>query len=280
MEPKRPKLPATLDKVVLTPLDDLRDFSEPAAYYLKLGNDFVSVSLFDDFVFAGGDADQIEGRDGDDVLMGQRGNDSVYGGAGDDFIDGGTDDDVLGGRTGNDVLIGGDGNDVIDADDVGFIGGPPPGRDQLFGGDGNDSLDGGAGRDRLYGGRGRDTIDGGSGNDRHWGGGGADMFEIGPGRDHFRGGKGGDSYVIGFDAGTKNVIHDFCRLTDTLDIGGPEVAASPLIVSVARVKKGVLIELDLADPVAVELRGFGKKGFALEMIEDFRPELWIWEGPC
>jgi hypothetical protein len=116
--------------------------------------------------FGGG----VKGDDGDDVLIGIRGEggrgDDLLavtiglGGAGDDILrcfppdawchlDGGFGDDVLTGGTGLDQLLGRRGNDVMHggANFDGLVGGP--GDDRLVGGAGGDHLEGDSGADRL-----------------------------------------------------------------------------------------------------------------------------------
>jgi Ca2+-binding RTX toxin-like protein len=70
-------------------------------------------------------ANQLEGRDGNDILFGFEGKDSLWGGNNDDTLHGGDDNDTLRGENGNDTLNGG------------------AGIDDLYGGDGHDVLDGG-----------------------------------------------------------------------------------------------------------------------------------------
>ncbi|MFO7902095.1 MAG: hypothetical protein R6U98_05505, partial [Pirellulaceae bacterium] len=74
---------------------------------------------------------QIEGKDGNDLIIGGSGNDLLRGGRGNDTLEGG------------------------------------PGADTLEGGRGNDTLKGQGGTDHLYGGRGNDSLYGGSGDDRY-----------------------------------------------------------------------------------------------------------------
>lgn len=99
----------------------------------------------------------VMGTDGDDVLCGLNGQADV--------LDGGEGNDILIGFGGNDTLIGGPGQDTL-------IGGPGvdtldggTGADVLFGGPGSDSLTGGGNNDTLHGGLGVDDLDGGGGND-------------------------------------------------------------------------------------------------------------------
>ncbi|MEX5282167.1 MAG: hypothetical protein NW700_11475 [Nitrospiraceae bacterium] len=105
----------------------------------------------------GGDAvDWLDGGEGNDNLTGNGGNDRLYGYAGHDTLSGGLGADYLNGDVGNDTLTGGEGDDGLDAGD---------GDDTLAGGAGNDTLVGGAGADTLTGGADNDSLSGGAGND-------------------------------------------------------------------------------------------------------------------
>ena len=77
-----------------------------------------------------GEAAEIVGSAGNDVLIGGWGNDTLIGGAGNDSISGGSGDDRIDGGAGNDVLVGGFGDDTL-------VGGS--GDDSLYGADGNDT---------------------------------------------------------------------------------------------------------------------------------------------
>jgi Ca2+-binding RTX toxin-like protein len=81
------------------------------------------------------------------VLDGRGGNDNMLGGAGADRLLGGAGNDTLNGGTGNDWLDGIAGNDTMN------------------GGIGNDRLNGGSDNDKLYGGLGSDNLAGGVGAD-------------------------------------------------------------------------------------------------------------------
>lgn len=87
--------------------------------------------------------DVVIGSKGDDGLIGLTGNDELRGRAGDDLLFGGAGRDTLGGGTGDDLLRGG------------------AGADRLFGWDDADTIHGGAGRDRIVGGTGADEMTGG-----------------------------------------------------------------------------------------------------------------------
>ncbi|MBC7817849.1 MAG: hypothetical protein IAG10_13235, partial [Planctomycetaceae bacterium] len=105
------------------------------------GNDRIHVEL------RNGKPAELRGNDGNDTLIGGRGNDELFGGDG---------NDVLHGRIGLDRLYGEDGNDTLEGQE---------GHDILLGGSGNDKLNGGKDRDILIGGEGTDTLKGDSGDD-------------------------------------------------------------------------------------------------------------------
>jgi Ca2+-binding RTX toxin-like protein len=100
-----------------------------------------------------GEADIIQGLEGDDTLSGLGGDDIIEGGAGRDTLDGGEGADILNGDVGDDTLIGGAGADEItmgtgvdtvtagDDGDVIFVGANLTAAD---------SIDGGAGFDILH----------------------------------------------------------------------------------------------------------------------------------
>lgn len=132
----------------------------------------------------------LNGGDGNDILVGGSGNDKLVGGSGDDILDGAGGDDTLWGD-----------------DEAGVL----TGADILFGGDGADTLRGGAGPDIIRGwrddddidgGDGDDLIDGGTGNDTVQGGTGVDIILGGIGRDTLRGGAQRDRIEGGRDADT------------------------------------------------------------------------------
>jgi Ca2+-binding RTX toxin-like protein len=98
----------------------------------------------------------LDGGDGDDVILGSDGSDRIDGGNGNDVIRGFDGNDTLLGGTGKDTLWAGAGDDYLDGG---------AGNDVLQGQDGNDTLFGGNGLDRLYGGLGIDSLNGGHGDD-------------------------------------------------------------------------------------------------------------------
>ncbi|MEZ6061740.1 MAG: choice-of-anchor Q domain-containing protein [Planctomycetaceae bacterium] len=111
---------------------------------------FRSISLT---VNGRGGNDTILGGPSSETLNGDAGNDTITGGDGDDVISGGDDDDVLHGESGSDVLNGDRGNDQLFGDSPGGSA-----QDELNGGDGNDLLDGGVGPDFVYGNAGSDLF--------------------------------------------------------------------------------------------------------------------------
>lgn len=127
----------------------------------------------DDYFYAIGDGDTIDGGSGSDsvdygtltnkvnITLGGINSDdtlisieNIYATAYQDTLVGSSDDNILDGKAENDLLKGMGGNDT------------------LYGGDGNDTLDGGDGNDTLYGNNGDDTLVGGIGTDNLDGGAG------------------------------------------------------------------------------------------------------------
>ncbi|HET6519958.1 MAG TPA: hypothetical protein VFG47_09060, partial [Geminicoccaceae bacterium] len=171
-----------------------------------------------DWLYGDGGGDTLRGADGADLLLGGGGNDVLYGQAG---------DDQLGGDEGADLLFGGDGGDVLRGglDDDRLSGGAgddalagEDGDDALAGDAGADALCGGAGDDLLRGGEGDDLLLGGAGRDVLGGGAGADWLNGGPGADVLRGGAGDDVFAVGNIGHGLDVIVDFVRGEDRLDL--------------------------------------------------------------
>ena len=119
------------------------------------GNDTITGSSADDFIFGQEGNDTIHGGAGDDVIYGGSGDDTIDGGAGNDYIDGGAGNDYIDGGAGADTIYGGEGNDIIvyDASDVLVDGGE--GIDFMVFTDSNLTLDA-----LLAGGDGKPTVEG------------------------------------------------------------------------------------------------------------------------
>jgi len=97
---------------------------------------------------------------GDDVVTGSTANDFVYGNEGEDFIGGDLGNDSLFGRKGKDFLTGEEGNDSLSGgQDADFLIGDA-GNNLLLGGRGNDFIVSLSGNDTLVGGLGHDILAG------------------------------------------------------------------------------------------------------------------------
>ena len=103
------------------------DFVLPAdgSYYLEVrGFDATQTGSYELFAWRFDTAsptdvgDVIDGRDGNDILLGGAGEDILFGGDGDDFLTGGSGDDLLIGGEGADRLDGGCDDDVLVAGDT------------------------------------------------------------------------------------------------------------------------------------------------------------------
>lgn len=213
-----------------------------------IGNGFANL-------IAGGDGnDTLSGLDGDDALDGGRGNDLLAGGRGADQLVGGIGDDTLDGGLGNDTMAGGVGHDLYIVDAVGdvvselaaqgidtvqssvtftlgsnlevlvltgqgAIAGIGNALANLIIGNGAaNRLNGGAGADTLSGGGGRDTLLGAAGDDLLEGGGDNDLLVGGAGLDTLTGGPGADLFRFTEPAGGVDLITDFTRGEDRIEI--------------------------------------------------------------
>jgi Ca2+-binding RTX toxin-like protein len=151
-------------------------------------------SADDELISAG---EVLEGRAGDDTLIGSPGDDEIDGGPGNDTIRGKGGEDRVYDPWGDDVVDGGGGDDYIRVGAGADLVAGGPGDDRLLGESGGDTLKGGAGDDFISGDEGRDTIRGDAGRDQlvsgfeNAGGGrsghradtGVDSVDCGPGKD-------------------------------------------------------------------------------------------------
>lgn len=92
----------------------------------------------------------IEGRLGNDTIVGGNRPDTIYGNEGNDSIIGGNSNDAIYGGSGANIVRGGGGNDLFVTEDESA---------QVYGGRGNDTLRGGSGADMFSGQDGTDTMD-------------------------------------------------------------------------------------------------------------------------
>lgn len=118
--------------------------------------DDLLISLFPRHIDGRGGDDTILGSFGNDGIRGGSGNDRIYAFAGRDTVDGGTGNDTLFAGRGDDTVIGGSGDDIVFA---------WRGRDVVIGGPGDDVLRGDFDEDRIEGGPGIDRILGGPDRD-------------------------------------------------------------------------------------------------------------------
>ncbi|MGL5082145.1 MAG: Calx-beta domain-containing protein [Microcoleaceae cyanobacterium] len=159
-------------------------------------------TLNPDFLDGTLEADQIQGLEADDTLLGFQGSDSLQGNSENDSLIGGRGGDLLQGGAGNDSLFGEFGNDTLEGD---------LGNDFLFGNEGDDLVTDSDGPDTLYGGLGNDTIFNGAGDDQLFGDRDNDLLYTGPGLNTLTGGVGADLFVIGrgLNQGQTDIITDF-----------------------------------------------------------------------
>ena len=146
-----------------------------------------------DLLTGGGQNDTLAGGAGDDTLQGGGGDDQIAASAGNDRVEGGSGNDNIGGGTGNDTIEGGDGNDTVGAGQGNDVINGGAGNDGLFGGAGVDVINGGIGNDNIGAGFANDTLNGGDGNDNMGGGTGRDVITGGAGNDTIGGGEGDDN---------------------------------------------------------------------------------------
>ena len=130
----------------------------------------------------------LVGTGAGEIICGRGGNDTISGRGGADDIRGGFGLDRVSAGSGRDRVTGGSGADVLNGED---------GRDTLLGEGGADTLRGGAGNDRLRGGNGPDRLRGGSDNDVLRGGRGRDSLKGGRGNDFLDGGPRADTCLGG-----------------------------------------------------------------------------------
>jgi hypothetical protein len=125
-----------------------------------------------ELIFGNGEANVIEGEEGNDCIYGLGGDDrlhgdrtGVFGSSGSDEIHGGDGNDSIWGDAKDDRLYGEAGDDRLKGDSGGDLVSGGPGDDFVMGDSGRDELLGNEGTDRVCGNSGRDTLDGGAGTD-------------------------------------------------------------------------------------------------------------------
>jgi ELWxxDGT repeat protein len=213
------------------------------------GNDTVTGSNFDDFLWGGVGNDTLAGGGGNDLLFGDLGADSFSGGAGNDTIYADSTDTLISGGAGNDALYWAAGvgaNINLGADSIEFAqtlgdndtldGASASAALIVFAGAGNDTVNGGSGDDFLWGEAGTDTLVANGGNDTLVGGLGADKLTGGIGTDNIYGNSGGggdgapDTYIFTANWGT-DFVYDFDDGIDKLDMTALHTAFANLTVT-------------------------------------------------
>jgi Ca2+-binding RTX toxin-like protein len=149
------------------PDPDLISFSENSGEADTInGNDG------NDVVYGEGGPDTLHGDAGNDEMYGNGATDTMYGGDGNDYMRGGTDDDTMEGNADNDEMYGDSGTDVMygNAGDDAMRGGM--GVDYMEGNENADTMHGDADQDDMIGGTARagvadgtDTMYGNAGHD-------------------------------------------------------------------------------------------------------------------
>lgn len=154
-----------------------------------------------DTILGGAERDDLVGDDGDDSLIGGSGlsvGDEFNGGRGNDTLLSATFDSFNAGQgtllAGN-IMNGDDGNDSIIGDS---------GDDTIIGGLGEDTIDSKSGNDNINAGADSDLVTAGSGNDTALGGDGNDNITTDAGEDVIAGGAGNDNIAAG--AGKDRIV--------------------------------------------------------------------------
>ncbi len=166
--------------------------------------------------------DTLNGKDGDDILLGLGGNDTLNGGEGNDILVGGLGVDQLNGGNGSDTVSYHDAASGMTANlltNTGSGGDTFSSIENLIGSDYADSLTGNTSANYLNGGAGNDSIIGGGGNDVLIGGLGNDQLTGGTGNDTYvweRGGLGGTDTITDFKVDLTGNSSDVLDLSQLL----------------------------------------------------------------
>jgi len=237
----------TVDSV----LDVITDGLDAGTDLVRAGITYVLGANLENLTLTGNQGIGGTGNELNNVITGNGGANSLSGGAGNDSLVGGAGNDTLTGGDGADTLVGGIGNDTYVVNDLSdtivetTTGQNNGGTDTVqavldtfslvnvanvenlsYAGLGNFTGTGNTGANVITGAAGNDTLDGGAGNDTLVGGAGADRLIGGLGADSLTGGAGNDVFVYtaagqsGTTNGTRDVITDFTRGQDLIDVAG------------------------------------------------------------
>jgi Ca2+-binding RTX toxin-like protein len=111
------------------------------------------------------------------------------------------------------------------------------------------NLTGNAGHNWITGGNGNDVLNGGAGND---------VLQVGTGANQLTGGAGNDMFIFSKAADHDNVIHDFARGQDMLDLRG--AVASTGYNGADAVKDGILKLAAAGDGTVISIDSDGANG--------------------
>ena len=130
---------------------------------------------------------------------------------------------------------------------------------------GNDRIDGDDADNRLLGEGGNDILDGRAGDDRLDGGNGDDILVGGPGENTFHGGNGRDTFVIGYKDGPRQLIDDFTKGEDRIDLNAWGIESHADVLSA--------VSIDENDTgLRIDLTHFADDGiFEILLLGDFNP---------
>jgi Ca2+-binding RTX toxin-like protein len=198
------------------------------------GDSLVSIerivgSEYADRINGGTVATHISAGGGDDAIVASMGGQAIDGGTGSDTIDFSLSNLAVSVNLATGAASGGFAQgDIITA--IESITGSAF-NDTLMGNSGANVLMGGAGADYLDGGAGNDRLFGGAGNDRLMGGDGNDYLEGGAGTDLLSGGVGADTFGFTARGWGSDIIADFARGLDKLDLRGSGLSFSAVRVA-------------------------------------------------
>jgi VCBS repeat-containing protein len=162
----------------------------------KTGNVVIKSHNGNDVIFSGDGNDRIEVGNGNTVIYAGNGADLITTGTGDNAIYTGRGNDVILAGGGNNAIFAGGGNDVILAGDGNNLVYARSGNNLIRAGDGDNSIVVGSGNNVVFVGNGNNTVQGGSGRVRIQVGSGNNTLIAGTGIATMVGGSGDNTFVI------------------------------------------------------------------------------------
>jgi Ca2+-binding RTX toxin-like protein len=131
------------------------------------------------------------------------------------------------------------------------------GHDVAYGGGGDDYINGGKRDDRIFGENGHDTLDGNAGHDTLVGGEGDDVLNPNSGNDEVSGRGGTDLFTFNINSGEEDVVTDFRRGKDEIDLDGAEWEG----LRVRRSDLGVVISADGHEITLLGIKNLSESDF-------------------